>query len=48
MVLKGYEQQRQGQRAVYKKVPVAFHLLGIRFVEMDQMGIEGESRKAKE
>lgn len=48
MPLHGCKQQHQSQWTMYKKVPVTFHVLGINFVEMNQMGIECESRKPKE
>lgn len=45
--LEARKQQCQSQRAMDKEIPIAFHLLGIRFVEVNQMGIESESGKSK-
>lgn len=48
MPLHGRKQQGQSQWTMYEKVPVTFDVLGVSFVEMNQMSIECESRKWEE
>ena len=48
MPLKSCKHQCQSQWAMYKKIPVTFHVLRIRLIEMDQVGIESKRGKSEE